>query len=158
MKTLFRITILYNTQAMKQYFIGETKMKKRYLYITGAAVCVLCLVFLFTIPCPLYHIFGIPCPTCGMTRAYDALLHGDIIGAFTMHPLWWIPPTVMIIALFHKTKIGRLFWSKFGLISLIVLFISVYVIRMLTMFPQTSPMNFNTECAILSILYGGVIQ
>jgi hypothetical protein len=29
----------------------------------------------------------IPCPGCGMTRATMALLHGDLAGAFALHPL-----------------------------------------------------------------------
>ncbi len=37
--------------------------------------------------CPLHALTGIPCPTCGMTRASTALLHGDLAGALKWNPL-----------------------------------------------------------------------
>jgi hypothetical protein len=37
--------------------------------------------------CPLYAATGIPCPTCGMTRATSSLLRGEIVEAFTLNPL-----------------------------------------------------------------------
>lgn len=37
--------------------------------------------------CPLHAFCKIPCPTCGSTRAADALLHGDVKTAFIHNPL-----------------------------------------------------------------------
>ena len=37
--------------------------------------------------CPLHALGGIPCPTCGSTRAAGALLHGDVNIAFSYNPL-----------------------------------------------------------------------
>jgi hypothetical protein len=37
--------------------------------------------------CPLRRLTGIPCPTCGTTRAVLALLRGDWSAAFTSNPL-----------------------------------------------------------------------
>lgn len=37
--------------------------------------------------CPLHALSGIPCPTCGTTRAASALLHGDISRALAWNPL-----------------------------------------------------------------------
>lgn len=37
--------------------------------------------------CPLHSLSGIPCPTCGTTRAAGALLHGDVKAAFIRNPL-----------------------------------------------------------------------
>lgn len=33
--------------------------------------------FAFDITCPIHFIFGVPCPTCGVTRAMLSLLHFD---------------------------------------------------------------------------------
>jgi Protein of unknown function (DUF2752) len=33
-------------------------------------------------PCSFLVLFGIPCPTCGMTTAWAYLMHGDLISAF----------------------------------------------------------------------------
>lgn len=30
---------------------------------------------------------GVPCPSCGLTRATAHLLHGDLVGALRLHPL-----------------------------------------------------------------------
>lgn len=44
-------------------------------YLTGTTVC------------PLKRLIGVPCASCGSTRAAFALLSGDIPGAFAFNPL-----------------------------------------------------------------------
>jgi hypothetical protein len=38
-------------------------------------------------PCPLLTLTGLPCPTCGTTRAALALSHGQLTAAFAANPL-----------------------------------------------------------------------
>ena len=38
-------------------------------------------------PCPLHTLAGIPCPTCGVTRAATALAHGQVAAALRWNPL-----------------------------------------------------------------------
>lgn len=38
-------------------------------------------------PCFFHQVTGLPCPTCGGTRAALALLSGDVPGAFHANPL-----------------------------------------------------------------------
>ncbi len=38
--------------------------------------------------CPWYQIFGIPCPCCGVTRAWIAFFKGEFSEAFSSHPLF----------------------------------------------------------------------
>lgn len=40
--------------------------------------------------CPLKRFTGVPCPSCGSTRAAFLLLHGDVAAAFAMQPLFTI--------------------------------------------------------------------
>ena len=38
-------------------------------------------------PCVFRSLTGVPCPTCGTTRAAAAFLDGNVIAAFTANPL-----------------------------------------------------------------------
>ena len=41
----------------------------------------------FRIVCPAWTVFGVPCPTCGATRAVVAAMQGDLVAAFAWNPL-----------------------------------------------------------------------
>ena len=45
--------------------------------------------------CPVKLVVGVPCPTCGITRACRLALHGDFPGATHMHPLFWLAVPVV---------------------------------------------------------------
>lgn len=51
--------------------------------------------------CPFRFFTGVCCPGCGMTRAYLALLSGDVPAAFAYHPLFWAVGPVALIAMFQ---------------------------------------------------------
>ena len=85
--------------------------------------------------CPLYEIFGVPCPTCGMTRAWRSFLSLDFATAFSLHPLFLLPLLVFI-------KKAR---NKWVLATVLGIFILVYIIRMVLFFPDTVPMNYNYQ-------------
>ncbi|WP_367172316.1 DUF2752 domain-containing protein, partial [uncultured Cetobacterium sp.] len=53
--------------------------------------------------CIFYNLFGIPCLTCGITRAYIALFHLNLKKSFIFHPLFLLVPFLIIFRL--KTKI-----------------------------------------------------
>jgi hypothetical protein len=38
-------------------------------------------------PCPFRTLTGVACPSCGTTRAFEALAHGDLSTAFSLNPL-----------------------------------------------------------------------
>jgi len=61
----------------------------------------------FVVACPLLEIFGLPCPTCGGTRAFAALAAGNAVEAFAWNPLAallaattviWLPAAALIVA------------------------------------------------------------
>ncbi len=54
-----------------------------------AALAVVPAPFLASLPqlCPLGRVVSIGCPTCGLTRATNALLHLDLVGAAHHNPL-----------------------------------------------------------------------
>ncbi len=53
--------------------------------------------------CPVLLVAGVPCPTCGMTRAVRLALHGDLAGATRLHPLMWL--AVPVVTLFLGVEI-----------------------------------------------------
>lgn len=38
-------------------------------------------------PCPSVLMFDRPCPGCGLTTSWTAMIHGDFVTAFKVHPL-----------------------------------------------------------------------
>lgn len=85
--------------------------------------------------CLFQNTIGIPCPSCGMTRAYMALLHGDFKKAFFYHPLFWLVPFFIWALLYSK----RLLFLIFGI------FIVVWLYRMWIYFPYQEPLIFNRD-------------
>jgi hypothetical protein len=93
--------------------------------------------------CFVRGVSGIPCPSCGMTRAYKLLFQGDLEGAFYMHPLFFIP--IIIVVLFLTRKMNILYKYKY---HLLVIFLGVYVYRMIVLFPNEAPMMFNHKALL----------
>ncbi|MBQ8268815.1 MAG: DUF2752 domain-containing protein [Clostridia bacterium] len=56
--------------------------------------------------CPILYLSGIPCPTCGCTRALMCLLRGDLRGYVHYHPfaVFLLLAVVLMIhqKFFHK--------------------------------------------------------
>jgi hypothetical protein len=61
----------------------------------GAAVAIVAVGW----KCPVLLVAGVPCPTCGVTRAFLLALHGDVVGATRMHPLMWLAVPVTLLFL-----------------------------------------------------------
>lgn len=104
--------------------------------------------------CYFKNTLGVPCPGCGMTRAYVSLIRGDLKDAFYWHPLFLLPPILLIIVLFRKKcglaqrlYLSNIFWTI--VISIVVL---VYITRMCLFFPNTAPMDINRESMLFRIV------
>ena len=78
-----------------------------------------------------------------MTRAWKNIFVGDFAGAFSMHPLFWMPP-ILLLPPFQKKWIMGL---------MIGLLLGVYILRMATIFPDAEPMVYNYDS-----LLGGFIR
>lgn len=84
-----------------------------------------------------------------MTRAYLSLLQGDLRGAFLFHPLFLFPPIALVIAV--PGVAGRRFKTAFW-VAMAVVFIAVWIVRMVLLFPHTPPMDFDYKSLIFRIL------
>ena len=69
---------------------------------------VLAVMIALKIPCPINKFAGIPCPGCGMTRAWLSALRLDFADAFRMHGMFWSVP---LLVLYYLTD-GRIFGKK----------------------------------------------
>lgn len=124
-------------------------MIKNFLRKYSAVFVILIFLILTRFTCIIKLITGLPCPSCGMTRAYLSLLHLNIKDAWNYHPLFWfIPPVILFIIisekpLFHDKKKQALF-----LIAVFFIIFSVYSYRMIKLFPNIPPMDYNKNSLI----------
>jgi len=60
------------------------------------------------IPVCLFHsLTGLPCPGCGLTRAFSSLLHGQVGAAFAYHPfVFLLLPLFVIMAAYNFFPAG----------------------------------------------------
>lgn len=57
------------------------------VYIVSVAVPVAWLNGIVPPLCLFHHVTGLPCPFCGLTRAFLCMGHGDVFAAFRHHAL-----------------------------------------------------------------------
>lgn len=95
------------------------------LITTALLLAVVAAMKLFAIPCPFYALTTLPCPTCGMTRAWTAVLSLDFQTALAYHPLFWAVPLLYLCFLYD----GRLFkktWMNVTLYTVIGLLFALH--------------------------------
>ena len=109
---------------------ADKRRLNRIEVITSVAAVVMLYVILesFGVTCPIKYITGISCAGCGMSRAWIALLHFNIHEAFMYHPLFFLPPVVVIVMLL-KSKINIKFYKIF-MFTIAGAFVIVYLYRM----------------------------
>lgn len=124
--------------------------KKYFILLILLLYIVLAYAFNF-VSCPIKLITGFPCPGCGITRACMALFKLDFIGAFNYYPCIYILPLLFIIILFKKRPFFEFIYnSKLFWISLILIIITSYILRMIFIYPN-EPMTYNENNLILAL-------
>ena len=109
--------------------------KKRIIRIFachGVALAVLLFVA-FVYKCPYYLLLGIPCPGCGLTRAYLAAFRLDFKSAFAYHPLFPAAAPMLLYAA-HREKLRRRLSNKTEIALLCIIaatFTAVYILRLI---------------------------
>ncbi len=69
---------------------GETDHESLWLAVSTSSAVGAAIWLNLHLPLPQcgFHVLtGLPCPTCGLTRATRQLLHGNVAGAFHFNPL-----------------------------------------------------------------------
>ena len=111
----------------------SNKRLRKFLVIHGI-VLISIPFFLFVYKCPVHYFLHIPCPGCGITRAYIAILSLDWQAAFRYHPLFFmVLPILLYIP--HRGILRKRLTDKMETIIFIItviLFIGVYILRLFT--------------------------
>jgi len=113
-------------------------------------------VFIWSlIGCPFRFLFGIPCPGCGMTRAYGSLFTGNVRDAFRMHPLFIPLPAMLGLYVLNPPFLRKKWVNRTFLAVLLVMAFGTYAARMLVFFPDTEPMIYNSDAVVNKLFYFG---
>lgn len=84
--------------------------------------------------CPVQLFLHIPCPACGITRAWLAALRLDFCAAFHYHPLF-LPTPFAVLYYIHRDRIPPRFRrpriENTVLITFAVLFFLFYILRLI---------------------------
>ena len=96
-------------------------------------------LFVGVSPCIIYLVTGLPCPACGLTRAFISLARLDLRQALAYHPLFFVVPFVPLLAMKRITEKQRnvLAFTVLGVL------VAVWIVRMVMLFPHTPPLDYN---------------
>lgn len=108
----------------------RAKLKK---ILRFAGICFGLWLLGLTIGCPIRRLTGIPCLTCGMSRAWKNVFQFRLRLAMEYHPLFWMAPWIVIL-LFRGDSCKNRMAKRRQFIELAVisiLMMGVYVWRIL---------------------------
>lgn len=143
----------------------ETNMSKNKQVRNLSTVLLFIIYFVFTshflgTVCPIQASTGFPCPTCGSTRAFSELVRGNCSAAFFYHPLIILSLVILAAGLlyglhnqvqvYRATLAGKSIarakspkWILIAMVIIIVLYLGVYLYRMINFYPNVAPMEYN---------------
>lgn len=113
--------------------------RQRLTFLAIGALVLLAWVLL-RLPCPIRALTGIPCPGCGMSRAWLAFVRLDLAAAFRYHPLFWTVPLVVLLVLYDGTLFTRKRHNDIMMYGLIALLLLCYVVRLIVFFRGMLPL------------------
>ena len=94
----------------------------------------------YFLPCIFKGVTGIPCPGCGMTRAYLAILQGEFSTAWRYHPFSFLLIGLIILIVFQPEYTQET-WGAISLIKqkiivsiLILLCLSLWLVHLKQIF------------------------
>lgn len=125
---------------------------KRLLLCLGAVVAAGGILWCLDIHCLVKEWLGLPCPLCGTVRGIACLVQGNPVDALYWHPLFWLTPILMAwhllppVGFSREKKRNCRIW-----IGVTALYLGVYVMRMILLFPEAAPMDSNPNGVLLQL-------
>lgn len=111
---------------------NESKIPRwLYIVLSHAVIAGVFLLCFFFESCLVHRLTGLPCPGCGMTRAYVSMFRLDFASAWYYHPLAFFLPLPVMYLVHRKSwhLPGNKRISLILLILLIVSLVAVYIAR-----------------------------
>lgn len=112
---------------------GAAELIRRAFSCIGVLFIAWLALYLLDIGCVFRLMTGIPCPGCGMTRAWLAALRLDFAAAIAYHPLFWVVPLAFVLTFVRdeatsgKAKHG----IDIAIAVLCVLVVVVWIVRLI---------------------------
>ena len=111
----------------------NSTLKRHIVYFTAICLFFILMSILFKGVCPLLAIWGIPCPTCGVTRALLSICHFDMNGYFYFHPLA-IPLLLSVWSILHISLLKHKKAVYVLAFSVLILNLCLYIVRFQDLF------------------------
>lgn len=112
--------------------ISKKRLLQMHLLVFSIIIIVFVVWNMFDVGCVFRSLTGIPCPTCGATRAIFSLFTLDIRGYFYYHPMA-LPMIIALLLTIHTTRFPKKAQKYIIAFSVIVfaLAIIVYIFRVI---------------------------
>jgi hypothetical protein len=104
------------------------EIAKDYIKVVVIILVATVVLSVLGIGCPVKFTTGVSCPGCGLTRAWLSFFSGDISESFRLHPLFWMVPFCVLLAIleeFYKSRV-----LDIVLIALVVVFVVLWLARL----------------------------
>ena len=108
------------------------RITKRSLLVFGLLIGSLLLVYVLRPPCLFLTVFGVPCPSCGMSRAADSLLHLHFAEAWQYHPMVYAVPLALGLVLCSGNVFRQKRWNTLLIAALVTVYVLCYFVRLLS--------------------------
>lgn len=130
------------------------------MVMAHTAIALFAVVYTFSIGCPIRRFFGVPCPGCGMGRAYLALCRGDIHAAFAYHPLFWLAIPLLFLFLHNEVFNFHISQKVLNIIAVvsIILFITVYLVRIFILHDPVLKIDFKDSILHRILALTGIVN
>lgn len=115
--------------------INKSVVKQHIIYFS-VICCFIAVMQIKNINCPIAALLGVPCPTCGVTRAMLSLFSLDFKGYMGYHPLA-LPLSASVVLLLHVKVIRKRFWIYIFVSAVLLLNTVRYIGVLMQYFPLT---------------------
>ena len=106
---------------------GALRLAREALSLAACVAGAALVLYLADVGCVFRLVTGVPCPGCGMTRAWLSVLRLDLAAAVAYHPFFWLVPVSGGVVLLgeRRSAAGR---STRGYHALLVALIAALVV------------------------------